>query len=418
MAEQSIRRVAFETARLQLARVRGSTGQVRDTGFRLITQVVADALKLERVGVWLFEDSRRRLVCHTQYVRSRSVYEAGQVLHVEQFPSYFAALEQRRALPADDARTHPQTAELTRPYLIPNRIMSMLDAPIIRQGQVVGVICHEAVDTLHSWTQSEVDFAGSAADIAALIMEQAERLELEAALALQTRQRLENSKLDALARMARTVAHDMNNLLAVVVGVADEAKAMKCSHCLEHAQSLHGAAEVGSRLVQRLFELGGRHGPVTTPVDVGVVLHEMEPALRTLVGKAIGLSVRIDARRPGVLMARDELEQVILNLVVNARDATGPEGRIEVVVREPVKDDDLPPDRLVLEVIDDGSGMDERTKAHLFEPYFTTKPGGSGLGLAIVYNVARRAGGTVQVASEPGTGSVVQVVLPRHLAAR
>ena len=105
-------------------------------------------------------------------------------------------------------------------------------------------------------------------------------------------------------------------------------------------------------------------------------------------------------------MARDELEQVILNLVVNARDACRPGGRIEVVVREPVKDDDLPPDRLVLEVIDDGTGMDERTRAHLFEPYFTTKPGGTGLGLAIVYNVARRAGGTVQVASEPGTGSV------------
>jgi signal transduction histidine kinase len=210
----------------------------------------------------------------------------------------------------------------------------------------------------------------------------------------------------------------MNNLLAVVVGVADEAKELDCPHCREHAQSLHGAAEVGSRLVQRLFELGGRHAPVAAPVELGVVVREMESALRTLVGKAIALTVRIEARRPEVLMPRDELEQVVLNLVVNARDASRPDGRIEVVVREPVKDDDLPPDRLVLEVIDDGTGMDERTKAHLFEPYFTTKVGGSGLGLAIVYNVARRAGGMVQVASEPGTGSVVQVVLPRHLAAR
>jgi signal transduction histidine kinase len=418
MADQSIRRVAFETARLQLARVRGSTGQVREAGFRLITQVVADALKLERVGVWMFEDSRRRLVCNTQFVRSRRDYEAGQVLHVEQFPAYFAALEQRRALPAEDARTHPQTGELATPYLIPNHIVSMLDAPIIRQGQVVGVICHETVDTRHSWTQAEVDFAGSAADIAALILEQAERVELEAALAVQARQRLESSKLEALARMARTVAHDMNNLLAVVVGVADEAKELDCPHCREHAQSLHGAAEVGGRLVQRLFELGGRQAPVAAPVELGVVVREMESALRTLVGKAIALTVRIEARRPEVLMPRDELEQVVLNLVVNARDASRPDGRIEVVVREPVKDDDLPPDRLVLEVIDDGTGMDERTKAHLFEPYFTTKVGGSGLGLAIVYNVARRAGGMVQVASEPGTGSVVQVVLPRHLATR
>jgi signal transduction histidine kinase len=418
MADQSIRRVAFETARLQLARVHGSTGQARETGFRLVTQVVADALKLERVGIWMFEDSRRQLVCQTQFIRSRRTYEAGQRLHVEQFPTYFAALEQRRALPAEDARTHPQMAELARPYLIPNQIVSMLDAPIIRQGQVVGVICHETVGNPHSWTQSEVDFAGSAGDIVALILEQAERVELEAALALQTKQRLENSKLDALARMARTVAHDMNNLLAVVLGVADEAREMDCPHCREHAQSLSGAAEVGSRLVQRLFELGGRHAPLTVPVDLGTVVQQMESALRTLVGRAIALRVRVDARKPTVLMARDELEQVVLNLVVNARDASRPDGHIEVVVREPVRDDDLPPDRLVLEVIDDGTGMDERTRTHLFEPYFTTKPGGNGLGLAIVYNVARRAGGTVQVASEPGTGSVIQVVLPRHLAAR
>jgi signal transduction histidine kinase len=418
MVDQSIRRVAFETARLQLARVRGSTGQVREAGFRLITQVVADALNLERVGIWMFEDSRRKLACNIQYVRSLRAYESGQTLHVEQFPAYFAALEHRRALPADDARTHPQTAELAKSYLIPNQIVSMLDAPIIRQGQVVGVICHETVAEPHSWTQSEVDFAGSAADIAALILEQAERVELEAALALQTRQRLENSKLEALARMARTVAHDMNNLLAVVVGVADEARESDCPHCREHAQALQGAAEVGTRLVRRLFDMGGRHPPVTDPVNVGAVVQQMESALRTLVGKEISLVARVTASKPDVLMARDELEQLILNLVVNARYACRPGGRIEVLVREPVKDDDLPADRLVLEVIDDGTGMDDRTRAHLFEPYFTTKPGGTGLGLAIVYNVARRAGGTVQVASEPGTGSVIQVVLPRHLAPR
>jgi signal transduction histidine kinase len=418
MADQEIRRVAFETARLQLARVRGSTGKVRDTAFRLVTQVVADALKSERVGIWMFEAAGRRLVCEVQFVRSGRSYEAGQVLLVEQYPRYFAALEQRRALPADDARTHPITSELAESYLVPNRIVSMLDAPIIRDGRVVGVICQETVGEARVWTQAEVDFAGSVADIVALLLEQGERVELEAALGLQAQQRLEASKLEAVGRMARTVAHDLNNLMAVVIGVADEASHGSCPSCQRHAQSLTGAAEVGTRLVRRLFDVGGRDLADATSVDVAKVLHDMTPALRTLVGRAIALDVVADARRPEVQVPRAELEQVILNLVVNARDAVKPDGRIEVRLREPVKDDDLPADRLVLEVSDDGAGMDEHTRSHLFEPYFTTKPQGTGLGLAIVSGVARRAGGCVQVASQPGQGSIIQVVLPRHLGGR
>ena len=427
MGEQDNRRVAFETARLKLARVRLSAGKALDTGFRLVTQVAADALQVERVGIWMFESAHRRLACQIQFNRSQRRWDEGPVLQVEQYPNYFAVLEQCRALPVDDARSHPATAELRTRYLEPNGIVSMLDAPIIREGRVVGVICHETVDVARHWTQAEIDFAGSAADIAALIFEQAERVELEAALKLQSEQRLESEKLEALGRLARNVAHDLNNLLTVVLGVAHEACQGATDECRQLGQTLKSGTELGQRLVNRLFELGRREADVVSPVDLATVLRAMAPALRTLLGagpegsSGVDLQIRIDGGPFKLLVARDELEQTVLNLVVNARDAVtaragkrAGRGRIEVRLREPGIDDELPGDRVVLEVSDDGIGMDAHTRAHLFEPYFTTKPSGNGLGLAIVYAVVKRAGGTIQVASEQGRGSVIQVVLPRH----
>jgi two-component system cell cycle sensor histidine kinase/response regulator CckA len=242
-------------------------------------------------------------------------------------------------------------------------------------------------------------------------------------LKVQAELRLETQKLEALGRMGRAVAHDLNNLLMVVLSTAEEARESNCPHCNSHAQTLLKAGEVGQRLVRRLFELGGRDGlGELSPLDVGAVLQGLGAPLRSLAGLSIDLSleVRSDAR---VRIPQAELEQLILNLVVNARDAiNGADksggGQLTVSLRDPTLDDDLPPDRVVLEVSDTGAGMDERTRAHLFEPYFTTKPDGSGLGLAIVYGIVKRAGGAVDVASAPDAGSTFRVSLPRELPPR
>jgi signal transduction histidine kinase len=112
------------------------------------------------------------------------------------------------------------------------------------------------------------------------------------------------------------------------------------------------------------------------------------------------------------------VERILFNLVANARDAISDTGKVEIVVRQPEPEDELPPDVLVLEVSDDGCGMDARTRAHLFEPYFTTKTQGHGLGLATVYGIVTRAGGSIDVASAVGEGSCFRVVLPRPVEAQ
>jgi two-component system cell cycle sensor histidine kinase/response regulator CckA len=103
----------------------------------------------------------------------------------------------------------------------------------------------------------------------------------------------------------------------------------------------------------------------------------------------------------------------LFNLVANARDAVGNGGQVEIVVRRAEPEDDVAPDFVVLEVVDNGCGMDARTRVHLFEPYFTTKSQGHGLGLATVYSLVTRAGGSIDVASSPGEGTTFRVALPR-----
>jgi signal transduction histidine kinase len=406
----AIKRAAFETARLKLARVRLENGQAVSGGLALVTQTVADALNVDRVGVWFLEDQDRTLICREQFIRSGRRHISGTVLRSRDSPHYMRALRERRAIVADDAVQHPLTGELADAYLRPNRVASLLDAPIIREGRVIGVVCHEREDEPQPWTQREIDFAGSVGDLVALILEQGERVELEAALKLQAEQRLERQKLDALALLARSVAHDLNNVLSVLLVAATEVEERGMT---ETAQSMSAAVEAGRHLANQLADVGGRAVKQAAETDVGKLLAQQLGALRALATPRVKL--QLDVRDAGALaqISEGSLERILFNLVANARDAISDTGRVEIVLRQAEPDDEVAPDLIVLEVSDDGCGMDARTRVHLFEPYFTTKPQGHGLGLATVYGLVTRAGGSIDVASAPGEGSVFRIALPR-----
>jgi len=243
----------------------------------------------------------------------------------------------------------------------------------------------------------------------------AERDEAEAAL-----QRAQ--KLEAVGQLTGGVAHDFNNLLTVVIGALD----LMQRHPKDEArrermiEAALGAARRGERLTQQLLAFSRRQALKPEPVQVDALLKDSEPLLRRAVGEAVTLVVAPSAPDATVNLDPSQFEAAIMNLVVNARDATPAGGMIRIetlpVTLTARQIEGLEAgDYLCVGVHDTGAGMDEATIARAFEPFFTTKaPGrGTGLGLSQVYGFTRQSGGAATVDSKPGKGASVCLYLPR-----
>ena len=232
-------------------------------------------------------------------------------------------------------------------------------------------------------------------------------------------------KLEAVGQLTGGVAHDFNNLLTVVIGALDlmqrhPADAARRERMIEAAL---GAARRGERLTQQLLAFSRRQALKPEPVRVDEMLAECEPLLRRAVGEAVSFVLAPGAQGAVVDLDPSQFEAALMNLVVNARDATPAGGRICVETRRVRLDagqiEELDAgDYLCVAVHDTGSGMDAETAARVFEPFFTTKaPGrGTGLGLSQVYGFARQSGGTATVDSAPGKGASVRIFLPLSTA--
>jgi PAS domain S-box-containing protein len=148
------------------------------------TQTDAETLEVERVCVWLYNESRSAIRCVDLYEKSKGLHSEGAELEAADYPAYFKALETERTIAADDAHSDPRTMEFSASYLAPLSISSMMDAPIRLGGQIVGVVCHEHVGLKRKWTHEEQNFAGSMADLVALALEASEHKRAERRLQL------------------------------------------------------------------------------------------------------------------------------------------------------------------------------------------------------------------------------------------
>jgi two-component system cell cycle sensor histidine kinase/response regulator CckA len=242
------------------------------------------------------------------------------------------------------------------------------------------------------------------------------RARREQALALEQKQRefLQAQKMEAVGRLAGGVAHDFNNLLSVILGFAHTlARRLPRDPRLHHPTGeIILAAERAAQLTRQLLRFCRKEVPDPRVVDLNAVVRGALAMLRRVLGESIELDERL---LPGVATVRadpGQLEQVILNLAVNARDAMPDGGRLVVETAAATVGD---ADALRLSVSDNGSGITAEVRPHLFEPFFTTKEAGkgTGLGLATVHAIVTAAGGRVDVESTPGRGSTFHVRLPR-----
>src|ERR1700676_1162234 len=233
----------------------------------------------------------------------------------------------------------------------------------------------------------------------------------------------QGQKMEAIGRLAGGIAHDFNNLLGVIIGYSDLVSEQigRDSPLHNPVEQIKKAGDRASALTRQLLAFSRQQVLETKVLNLNTIVAEMDKMLSRLLGEDIELQPSLDPALGPVKADQGQIEQVIMNLAVNARDAMPGGGRLTIHTGRVRFDTDLalkhppmiPGDYALLSVSDTGTGMDKQTQTHIFEPFFTTKERGrgTGLGLATVYGFVKQIGGFVWVESEPGVGSTFAIYL-------
>ena len=234
----------------------------------------------------------------------------------------------------------------------------------------------------------------------------------------------QSQKMDAIGRLAGGVAHDFNNLLTAILGYGDLVGTglPKDDPLQSHVREVLKAGQRAASLTQQLLAFSRKQIVVPRVLDLNSVVREVNKMLRRIIGEDIELRVLLDPATGNVKADPGQIEQVLLNLAVNARDAMPEGGRLIIETRNIRLDEAIrerftvhPGPHIMLAVSDSGIGMDAETQSHIFEPFFTTKEAGkgTGLGLSTVYGIVKQNGGYIWVYSEPNAGTTFKIYFPR-----
>jgi two-component system, cell cycle sensor histidine kinase and response regulator CckA len=294
------------------------------------------------------------------------------------------------------------------------------DQAVIPQQSEIKLVRKDGTDlwVFLDWTPS-FDSSGKHEGALVLLMDVTERKRLE-------EQVRRSQKMEAVGRLAGGIAHDFNNMLTPIMTYAALILAdLKPGDPMrEDLTEIRKAAEQAHSITQQLLAFSRQKIVQPEPVSLNRSVTEMERLLRRVIGEHIDLGIRLDRNLDTALLDPGEVEQVIMNLVLNARDAMPSGGKLSIETKNVLLDEGYvmnhvgtePGPHVMLAVSDTGAGMDAETQAHIFEPFFTTKTGGkgTGLGLATVFAIVTKSRGNVWVYSERGKGTSFKVYFPRH----
>ncbi|MGH7184238.1 MAG: ATP-binding protein, partial [Nitrospiraceae bacterium] len=389
------------------------TGKFEEA-LQMITETGSRVLGVERVSIWIFNERGAELKLLDLYERTPKRHITGFTLAAQDYPSYFQAIaDEEHAIAADDAHIDSRTREFSHSYLTPFGIGAMLDAPVRRRGQVVGVLCHEHVGGPRSWSKEEVYFSSSLATFITLILEARQRREAEQALVLakEAAEVASRAKSEFLA----SVSHEIRTPMNAIVGMAD--LLWDTDLAPEQRKYLRIFRRAGGNLLGLINDILD-----LSKVEVGhLELESTDFDLSDLLEKAIEI-LAMQANEKGLELAchlspdvpravigdPNRLHQILINLISNAIKFTD-SGSVTVEV---MPDPELrSPGAIRFSISDTGIGIPSDKLTAIFDSFTqasastTRKYGGTGLGLTISRQLAERMNGRICVESTLGEGS-------------
>ncbi|MDO9609990.1 MAG: PAS domain-containing protein [Brevundimonas sp.] len=402
-------------------------------------EILGRTLEVSRAGFGIVDQDGETITIARDW-NAPGVETIAGVLNFRDYGSYVEDLKRGETVAFADAREDPRTRE-NADVLEALTARAVVNMPLTEQGGMVALayLNHASV---RAWQEDEIRFLRDVGErtLAARERRRAERhlAKLAASLERTVEQRTaelmaseaalrQSQKMEAVGQLTGGIAHDFNNLLTGVTGSLEivakrlaEGRASEVGRFITAAQA---AAQRATALTHRLLAFSRRQTLEPKATDVETLARGMEDLIRQTMGPAIRLETRYQAGTWPVLVDPGQLENALLNLCINARDAMPDGGRLTVETdnvvldRAEASDLGLPGgDYVRLSVADTGVGMNEEVIARAFDPFFTTKPlgQGTGLGLSMIYGFVQQSGGQVRIQSTPGAGAAIGLYLPRH----
>ena len=402
-------------------------------------EVLGRTLDVSRAGYGTVDPAAETITTERAYCAD-GIVPLPAVLHFRDYGSYIDDLKAGVTVSIADVREDPRTRD-TADALRDLSAMSFINMPVTEQGGFVALLYLNNA-TPRAWSEEDVAFVRDAAErvrdaverrraeheLAVLNARLEDEVEARTAELMRAEEQLRQAhKMEAVGQLTGGLAHDFNNLLTGISGALEMVNLRvgqgRVGELDRYITAAQGATRRAAALTHRLLAFSRRQTLDPKPTDVNRLIAGMEELIGRTVGPSITLEVVGAAGLWPALVDPNQLENALLNLCINARDAMPHGGRITIetankwIDERTARERDLTPGQyLSLCVTDTGEGMTPEVQTRAFDPFFTTKPlgEGTGLGLSMIYGFARQSGGQVRIYSELGEGTTVCIYLPRH----